>query len=494
MVLALRGLLRPWPGGGLAPLHRLVAEAPRALVELAPRRLCLATAPRRLCSTVTNASRRARSTIAAEIASPRVAVSAASASAGAVVPREVGWWLVGCSSAVFGMVVLGGVTRLTRSGLSMTDWRPQGSLPPLNEAEWEAEFAKYKRFPEFQRLHPDMDLDDFKSIFWYEWSHRMAGRAIGIIFGVPLLYFSARGKIPRHLAPTLGLLFALGGSQGLVGWWMVRSGLQEPPADLDGVPRVSPYRLASHLTVAFGIYSMLLYTSLGILQPRWTKPGAAVFPASRELLASIKPLFRRAHMLAALVGVTAISGAFVAGMQAGFAFNTFPLMEGRLIPDGYFELKPAYRNFFESVRPASATIAAAVAAAAAAASSGLGVISACAAQVPSVQLHHRALALSTVGAIGAFWAYAHRLPLPPAVARTVDVLLLAAIGQVSLGVATVVHAVPVWLGSAHQAGALTLFSVTLLLLHTLRVPHAAARAARFAPQVAARSARDAKLP
>jgi len=384
---------------------------------------------------------------AARSAAAAVAAAApATVGAEALATPAVGWWLLGCSASVFGMVILGGVTRLTRSGLSMTDWKPQGSLPPLNDVEWTAEFEKYKRFPEFQRLHPDMTLEDFKGIFWLEWGHRMAGRAVGIVFGVPLIWFAARGSISRRLAPTLVLLFAMGGSQGLVGWWMVKSGLQEPANNSDGVPRVSPYRLAAHLTAAFAIYSLLLYTSLGVMQPR----AAAVS-------ATLLPLARRVRLLAALVGVTAISGAFVAGMQAGLAFNTFPLMEGRVVPEGYFELEPAYRNFFESV--------------------------------PSVQLHHRALALSTLAATCAFWFYTQRMPMSPALRRSSDLLLLAAWGQVGLGIATLLNAVPVWLGSAHQAGALTLFSLTLLTIHTVRVP---STASLLRPRLAATLAKAAK--
>ena len=297
-------------------------------------------------------------------------------------------------------------------------------------SEWLAEFEKYKRFPEFQRLHPDMSLDEFKSIFWLEWGHRMAGRAVGLIFTLPLAYFALRGRIPTQLAPKLMLLFLMGGSQGLIGWWMVKSGLVEPPIDSDGIPRVSPYRLATHLTMAFSIYSILLYTSFGVLQAR-----------SAQVTAQLRPLARRMHALAFLVGITAISGAFVAGMQAGLAFNTFPLMEGRVVPEGYFGLEPAYRNFFESV--------------------------------PSVQLHHRLLALTTVASTTALWIFAQRIPLTPSLRLGTDLLLLAAVGQMSLGIATVLNAVPVWLGSAHQAGALFLFSVSLFTLHALRVPSSA---------------------
>tara|TARA_B110001452_G_C15233339_1_gene427085 strand:+ start:99 stop:1457 length:1359 start_codon:yes stop_codon:yes gene_type:complete len=367
------------------------------------------------------------------------------------VPRAVGWWLIGTSVSVFAMVVVGGITRLTRSGLSMTDWRPTGKRWPRSELEWEAEFEQYKQFPEYQRLYAGkgstFGLADFKNIFFWEWAHRMFGRTIGLIYGLPLAYFALRGQIPRSLAPTLGGLLLLGGSQGLVGWWMVKSGLDSKLVDeIDGgIPRVSPYRLATHLTCAFTIFSVLLYTGLGVLQPRC--PTAST--------AALLPLQLRVRLLAALVGVTAISGAFVAGMQAGYSFNTFPLMEGRLIPEGYMELQPLYRNFFEST--------------------------------PSVQLHHRGLALTTLSSVTALWLYLQPMPLPPQLRLATDALLLAAWAQVSLGVATLVNCVPVHLGSAHQAGALTLFSVVLFTLHSCRVPHAGATAARIVRSTAARN-------
>jgi len=323
----------------------------------------------------------------------------------------------------------------------MTDWRPQGKRWPRNSAEWEEEFDRYKQFPEYQRLYKGsgFSLDDFKNIFFWEWAHRMLGRSIGLVYGLPLAYFVLRRQIPRSLAPVLAGLLVLGGSQGLVGWWMVKSGLDKKAvAEIEGgIPRVSPYRLATHLTCAFAIYSTLLYTGIGVLQPR-----------ADAALACLIPLQRRVRLLALLVGVTAISGAFVAGMQAGYSFNTFPLMEGRLVPEGYMELQPLYRNFFESV--------------------------------PSVQLHHRGLALTTLASTTALWASVQRIPLPRQLRLATDVLLLAAWSQVALGVATLVNAVPVHLGSAHQAGALTLFSVVLFTMHSCRVPHAGRMLSRLA--------------
>jgi len=326
----------------------------------------------------------------------------------------------------------------------MVDWRPQGRSMPRTTAEWEEEFDKYKQFPEYKRLYAGtgMTLDDFKNIYFWEWSHRMVGRAIGFIFGLPFAYFAFRGQISRSLAPTLTGLLLLGGSQGLVGWWMVKSGLEQTMIDqIDGVPRVSPYRLATHLTCAFTIFSILFYTGVGVLQPR-----------AETVAEPLRLLHGRVRMLSVLVAVTAISGAFVAGMQAGLAFNTFPLMEGRVVPEGYFALTPAYRNFFESV--------------------------------PSVQLHHRALALSTLASVTTLWASVQRLPLPPQLRLATDALLVVAWGQVSLGVATLLNAVPVHLGSAHQAGALTLFSVVLFTLHSCRVPHAGRMLARLASKPA----------
>ena len=356
----------------------------------------------------------------------------------------MGAWLWGGAGWVFTLVVLGGVTRLTRSGLSMTDWKFTGEKAPRTPADWEAEFGKYRASPEFQRVNKSMSLDEFKFIFWMEYAHRMWGRTLGLYFALPVAYFAARGYLTRRLSKRLAVLFAAGGTQGLVGWWMVRSGLEQPRREYD-VPRVSPYRLAAHLSTAFAIYSGLLWTALDVSRPVPVLADVAL--SGRQLLASLLAR-RRFHGLAGLIGITAVSGAFVAGLDAGHAYNTFPLMGGHLIPEEYWDPElSALRNCFENTA--------------------------------AVQFHHRVLALTTAGSIAAAWAAVQAgPPLPRAAAVAIHVLGGTVVAQVTLGITTLLSNVPVWLGSAHQAGALTLFSVALLVLHTLRAPaHVKQRAA-----------------
>lgn len=342
--------------------------------------------------------------------------------------RALTLWLGGCTGWVFSMVVLGGYTRLTRSGLSMTDWKFTGERPPRSLIEWQNEFDRYKESPEYKKVNLGMSLDDFKYIYYVEWAHRMWGRALGLVFAVPAAYFVSRGMINKHLAKRLGLLFLMGGTQGVVGWWMVRSGLIEP--ENNAIPRVSPYRLAAHLTSAFAIYATLVWTTLGIAQP--FSNFAAV--QGTTALEALKRLRRGAIPVAALVAVTAASGAFVAGLDAGHAYNTFPLMNGGWIPKEYFAISN-WRNMFENTA--------------------------------AVQLHHRVLALSTLAAVAGLWYKGtQRSPnLPPYPRLLLHMLMGVAAAQVALGIATLLLYVPVELGSAHQAGALTLFTVLLGLLH-----------------------------
>ncbi|KAF8072411.1 COX15 [Scenedesmus sp. PABB004] len=442
------------------------------------------------------AARRLLSTAAADAGAAGVAAAKAGAAAGqaalspslalsaglpASARRQLVWWLGGCSAWVFSMVVLGGVTRLTRSGLSMTDWHftgaaphalvvsrrappaaptsdradradraarraaapASGERPPLTDAEWEAEFARYRSSPEFRLAHSHMGVEEFKFIYFMEWAHRMWGRVLGVAFAVPATYFAARGFINAPLGRRLGLCFAMGGAQGLVGWWMVRSGLEEPEGH--AVPRVSPYRLAAHLTSAFGIFATLVWTTLDLARPEpllaslsRTAAGAAntaLAAAARAQAAGGAALRRRVLPLAALVGVTAVSGAFVAGLDAGRAYNTFPLMGGRLIPEEYWALS-GLRNAFENTA--------------------------------AVQLHHRALALSTLAGVAGVWAGARRLSLPPPARAALHAVAALTAAQVTLGITTLLTYVPVSLGAAHQAGALTVFTAVLCLAHALR--------------------------
>jgi len=347
--------------------------------------------------------------------------------------RGLGIWLLGVSGAVFGMVVLGGVTRLTRSGLSMVDWRPQGSLLPSTDEEWEQEFDKYKKFPEYQRLNKGMSLDEFKYIYFMEWFHRMWGRGLGIVFGLPFLYFLAKGRIQKlpGMTPKLFGLLALGGGQGLVGWWMVKSGLQEPTDDWKE-PRVSPYRLASHLTVALAVFTGLVWTGLTALNPHKLEQPVVQVLRLRKVGVGVL----------GLVGITFVSGAFVAGNDAGHAYNDWPFFAGRTIPEEIWDkkFKPAYRNFFENTA--------------------------------TVQFDHRNLAYTTLLSTLGLCVMARRPSnwkiLAPNVKTSFHIMAFVVTGQVLLGITTLMMFVPVSLGAAHQAGALTLWTAMLYSQHVLR--------------------------
>ncbi|GAB2280022.1 Cytochrome c oxidase assembly protein cox15 [Dionaea muscipula] len=350
--------------------------------------------------------------------------------AGSRAQKMVGIWLFGSAAWVFSMVILGGVTRLTRSGLSMTDWKFTGSLPPLSEEDWLKEFEKYRQSPEYKRMNKGMSLEDFKFIYWMEYAHRMWGRALGIMFALPFSYFLRKGYITLNLGLRLSGLFGLGAGQGLIGWWMVKSGLEEPASEY-AEPRVSPYRLAAHLTSAFVIYCGLLWTGLSVVMPE--PPAESV--AWVNGAAKVK---RLALPVSLLVGITAISGAFVAGNDAGRAYNTFPKMGDAWIPDGILSMKPLMRNFFENTA--------------------------------TVQLDHRILATMTLASIGSLWYTTRKIDIHPAVRSLIRSTVGMAALQVTLGISTLLSYVPVSLGTAHQAGALTLLTLMILLNHTVRKP------------------------
>ncbi|KAL6975134.1 Cytochrome c oxidase assembly protein cox15 [Sarracenia purpurea var. burkii] len=350
--------------------------------------------------------------------------------AGPHAQKMVGIWLFASAAWVFSMVVLGGITRLTRSGLSMTDWKFTGSLPPMSDKDWLIEFEKYKQSPEYKRVNKGMNIDDFKFIYWMEYAHRMWGRALGIMFALPFSYFLRKRYITVRLGLRLSALFALGAGQGLIGWWMVKSGLEEPASEYVQ-PRVSPYRLAAHLTSAFVIYCGLFWTALSVVLPEPPAESAAWVRGA----AKVK---RLAFPVSILVGITAVSGAFVAGNDAGHAFNTFPKMGNTWIPDDVLTMKPLIRNFFENTS--------------------------------TVQLDHRILATATLISIGGLWWSTRKLDIHPAIRSLIGSTVGMAALQVTLGISTLLSYVPVSLGTAHQAGALTLLTLMLLLNHTVRRP------------------------
>lgn len=328
--------------------------------------------------------------------------------------RIVAGWLLVCCAMIFGMVVLGGVTRLTGSGLSMVEWDPIfGVVPPLNQEAWDAVFEKYRASPEYQQVNMHMDVDDFKSIYWFEFAHRLLGRTIGTVFLLPFLYFLWRGWIRRPLIPKLAGLFVLGGLQGALGWYMVASGLVDNP-------HVSHYRLTAHLLLAFLIYGFIFWLALDLLHP----PRPAEKTGSPRLRTG-------AWLFLLLVVVTVSSGGLVAGLKAGFAYSTFPLMDGHLVPKAIFLLEPRWRNFLENIA--------------------------------TVQFDHRLLATLVLIGGATLWLAARNLP--GALRRRAH-LLLGMIGvQIALGISTLLLYVPIALASLHQAGALLLFTLTLYLLH-----------------------------
>jgi cytochrome c oxidase assembly protein subunit 15 len=331
--------------------------------------------------------------------------------------RAVAVWLLVCCAMIFAMVVIGGITRLTWSGLSITEWQPvTGIVPPLSAADWTVEFDKYQQTPQYKLLNAGMALGDFKTIFLWEYVHRLWGRLIGFVYLLPFVYFLWRGRIPRRLAWPLAGIFALGFAQGALGWYMVESGLADRI-------EVSQYRLTAHLALALVIYAATLWTALGLLE----NPSSG---ASR--------IRRGAEIVLGLVGLTIVAGGFVAGLNAGLVYNTFPLMGGRLVPADYAQLAPFVRNWFENVA--------------------------------AVQFDHRMLAMTTIVSVIALWQAGRRDTLPLPAQRALHALLAIAVLQLSLGISTLLLVVPIPLAAAHQAGAVLLLSAAIVLRHTLRPP------------------------
>lgn len=336
--------------------------------------------------------------------------------------RSVAVWLFVLAGMILVMVTLGGATRLTGSGLSIMEWAPiMGTLPPLSEAEWNRLYALYQQIPQYNLVNHGFGLVGFKGIFWLEWAHRLWGRLMGAVLFLPLVWFAVRGRIGRQLAVRLGVLFLLGAMQGVVGWLMVASGFE---ADSTAV---SPYRLVTHLGLAVALYAAVLWTALG----QW-RQGQAAAPANTD-----RTLRRLAHSTAGMVFLTMLAGGFVAGLKAGLTYNTFPLMDGHLVPEGYAALGPWWRNLFENVAAA--------------------------------QFDHRLLA--TVTAVLALATVAYGLRRAAGAARTAVLVLGAAVlTQYALGVLTLLYVVPFGLAVAHQLTAMLVLTAALVLLHTQPKP------------------------
>jgi cytochrome c oxidase assembly protein subunit 15 len=339
--------------------------------------------------------------------------------------RAVAAWLLACAALVFVMVVVGGITRLTHSGLSIVEWQPiVGALPPLDEAQWTETFAKYRQTPEYRLVNHGMSLAEFKGIFWWEYFHRLLGRAIGIVFLVPLLWFSLARRIDRALALRLAGIFVLGGLQGAMGWYMVASGLVDDP-------RVSQFRLTAHLALAFAIFAAMLWTALELLYPRSERNVAGVAAAAP------RPLRALAWAVTGFVAYMAITGGFVAGIRAGKAYNTFPLMNGHVVPPEILMIDPWWKNFFYNMA--------------------------------TVQFNHRFGAWALAVLVPWLAWRASRVPALTPRARKALVFLAVVFGfQAALGIATVLTAVPVALGAAHQGGAVLLLAAALATNHALR--------------------------
>lgn len=333
--------------------------------------------------------------------------------------RSVSLWLWFVAALVLAMVVVGGATRLTESGLSITEWQPiLGAIPPLNEADWTAAFDKYKQIPQYTAIHDGMSLDQFKFIYYWEWSHRLLGRAIGFVFAIPFLYFWWTGKLKRGTGKKFLGILALGGLQGFIGWYMVSSGLSERI-------EVSQYRLALHLVTAFMILGLLVWAAL----EEW--------PREERITGEVAtPLIKRmAAIIVATVLIQVMLGAFVAGLRAGYIYNTWPSMDGQFIPSDYW-IKPAYLTFFEG-HAAS-------------------------------QFNHRMMAY-LVAALAFFQIWlTTRTPVDDRIRLTSQWLGAAVVFQIALGITTLLLHMRLDLALSHQAGGAIVFILAVVHLHATR--------------------------
>lgn len=333
--------------------------------------------------------------------------------------RAVIWWLLSGCFLVYVMVVVGCLTRLTHSGLSITEWGFMGTMPPLTDADWMIRFAKYQESPEFKLVNSAMQLDEFKSIFWWEWVHRFIGRTIGFVFMVGLGFLIWKKKIQKAMWPKLAVLVLLGALQGLIGWWMVKSGLVKDPA-------VSHFRLATHLLSAFTVFAFTFWLAMQL----W-------FYQASERNASSSPLFKPMLGLFVLLIIQIMYGAFVAGLKAGWFYPTWPKMGNEWFPGDVIFANDSWIQAF--------------------AYNGAG-----------VQFMHRTLAILLCGFVGYIWFKSNTLALSRKMYLGISCLIFGTLLQFALGVFTLLHGVPVWLGALHQSGAFFLFVVCLFILFTIQ--------------------------
>ncbi|KAK3922632.1 Cytochrome c oxidase assembly protein COX15-like protein [Frankliniella fusca] len=349
--------------------------------------------------------------------------------------KAVGLWLLGCSGMLNVLIFTGGVTRLTESGLSMVTWRLLGEKMPWTDEEWNVEFAKYQQYPEFMFKNQEMTVSEFKRIWWMEFAHRQWGRLIGTAFAIPAIAFWAKGYLNSATKKRVLAFGTLIGCQGLMGWYMVKSGLQNNVDDPNDVPRVSQYRLASHLGLAFGLYTLLLWSALDKLLPAQPFPAAAL--ADGTAVKRARLIRRLAHTSKALVFLTALSGAFVAGLDAGLVYNTYPKMADRWIPCDLLAFSPTLRNFFENPT--------------------------------TVQFDHRKLGETTFAVITSLFVLSRKAKLPPRAHKALVALAAMAWVQVGLGITTLLTYVPVPVAASHQSGSLILLSFAIWLSHELKL-------------------------
>lgn len=339
--------------------------------------------------------------------------------------KQVARWLIFVAAVIFFMIILGGATRLTHSGLSMVDWNPiMGVVPPLSEADWSKTFKRYQEFPEYQKTNHGMSLDEFKSIFYFEYFHRILGRLIGLLFLFPFLFFWFRGAIRRSMLPQMITMFFLGGLQGVLGWYMVKSGLVNDP-------QVSQYRLTAHLIAAVMIYSYILWVAFGLLKIESKEHDDQ--PSANYLR---DKLYRYSTGLTGLIVFMISTGGFVAGTKAGYTYNTFPLMAGKIIPDGMYTLQPFWLNWFENVT--------------------------------AIQFNHRMIAYLLLILVPIFGLAVRRHALNVRCQIAANLLLAMIVIQVALGITTLVLKMPVVIAVMHQGGAILLLTFAIFIMRELK--------------------------